>query len=80
MAREEKIDAIVAIGGGSVIDTAKGVNILLTNLEPIAQYEGIDVAANIGKILITIPTTCGTGSEVSLGAVITDKKSKRKML
>lgn len=79
IAKEENVDGIVAIGGGSVIDTAKGINILLTNPMPITQYEGSDVALNLGKVLITIPTTSGTGSEISVGAVITDEKNQRKM-
>ncbi|PNB52378.1 alcohol dehydrogenase, partial [Pseudomonas sp. GW456-E7] len=59
-ARSTQVDGIVAVGGGSSIDTAKAVNILLTNPSPIRQYEGSDLVLLNTKPLIAIPTTAGT--------------------
>lgn len=79
-ARAFKADAIVALGGGSSMDTAKAVNILLTNPSPIHAYDGIDKVAKPGKFLIAIPTTAGTGSEVTVVSVVTDTEHVRKMV
>ena len=72
-------DAIVALGGGSVMDLAKGVNILLSNPSPIHAYEGMNKAGSPAGPLYVVPTTAGSGSEVSGVAVVTDVKAKRKM-
>jgi alcohol dehydrogenase len=70
---------LLAIGGGSTMDAAKAVGILLTNGARIHDYEGID-RFNIPPLpLIAIPTTAGTGSEVSGSCVITDEQQNRKM-
>lgn len=79
-ARDEKVEAIVAIGGGSSIDAAKAINILITNESPITKYDGINNVENPTKPLIAIPTTAGTGSEVTGVTVVTDSKAKRKMV
>ncbi len=79
-ALENEVEAIIAIGGGSSIDCAKAVNILLTNPGPIHQYEGRGVVKNQTKPLIAIPTTSGTGSEVTSVTVVTDSKKLRKMV
>lgn len=79
-AREQEVDALVAIGGGSSIDCAKAVNILLTNPGPIHQYEGRDLVKNPTKPLIAVPTTAGTGSEVTAVTVVTDSKRLKKMI
>ena len=71
LAVAEKVDAVVAVGGGSSIDTAKGINVLRHNPGPLLQYAD---PANVMKKclgLIAIPTTAGTGSELSNGLVIT---------
>ena len=70
MARNEKIDGIVAVGGGSAIDTAKGINVLLNNTPPIMQYFGVQHNLKPGVPMVFIPTTSGTGSEVTNMAVI----------
>jgi len=72
IARIEKVDGVIAVGGGSVLDVGKCVSVLLTNPSPINQYLGFrdDLKPGAGSILI--PTTAGTGSEVSGAAVVTD--------
>lgn len=79
-AKEASVDALVAIGGGSSIDVAKAINILLTNPGPIKKYDGIDLVENPTKPLIAIPTTAGTGSEVTGITVVTDTIGKKKMV
>ena len=79
--KEQKCDSIVAVGGGSVIDTAKGVRMLLSqNKEDINELMGNEIL-NYGKHVpfIVVPTTSGTGSEVTLVAVIEDKIKNLKM-
>ncbi|MDM5338550.1 iron-containing alcohol dehydrogenase [Fictibacillus enclensis] len=65
-------DAIIAVGGGSPLDTAKAVAVVATNPGDISQYEGVDQFVNEPIPLIAIPTTSGTGSEVTNNTVITD--------
>jgi alcohol dehydrogenase class IV len=74
--RAEDCDLVIAVGGGSVMDAAKAIRILSTHEPPLEPYY-VDVggAARIGanlSPLICVPTTAGTGSEVSQGALITD--------
>lgn len=79
--KEQKCDSIVAVGGGSVIDTAKGVRMLLSqNKEDINELMGNEML-NYGKHIpfIVVPTTSGTGSEVTIVAVIEDKIKNLKM-
>ena len=73
------ISALIAVGGGSSIDVAKAIGILATNAGQIQDYEGIEKYQTPPLPLIAIPTTAGTGSEVSGSCVITDKASGRKM-
>jgi alcohol dehydrogenase len=78
--RREKVDGVLAIGGGSTMDTAKAANLLLTNPSPIKQYAVRGGPAfKPGKVLVLIPTTSGTGSEVTSVAVLTDAEAKRKI-
>jgi alcohol dehydrogenase class IV len=73
-------DALVAIGGGSVIDTAKGANILVSlggNL--IDDYSGAQTIGSPLKPLVAIPTTAGTGSEVTEAIVVLDEASNKKL-
>jgi alcohol dehydrogenase len=77
--RDTKLDAILAIGGGSVIDTAKAVSILYTNGGSVTDYEGAFTVKNDPLPIICVPTTAGTGSEVTFFSVITDTKRKYKM-
>lgn len=74
-----EIDWIVALGGGSPIDAAKGCNFLITNGGRIEDYRGSGKAAHPLKPMVAIPTTAGTGSEVQRFALISDKKTRQKM-
>ena len=78
--RKKKCDAILAIGGGSPIDTAKAVNILVSEGgDDIAKYSGAGVLTRPLKPFIAIPTTAGTGSEVTSVAVIADTQKEVKL-
>lgn len=79
VARKANPDAVVAIGGGSTIDTAKGINMLLHNPSPVLQYAGHGTIKKRGKFLLTIPTTFGTSSEFTFGMVISDSKNHCKV-
>lgn len=80
LAKDFKADAIVAVGGGSSMDTAKAVNVLLSNPAPINQYDGMFLVKNPLGPLFAIPTTSGTGSEVTTVSVVTDLENKKKMV
>jgi len=78
LAKTEKVDALVAVGGGSSIDTAKSVAVLFTNGGELRRFEGLHKISKPGITLLAVPTTAGTGSEVTMFAVITDNQNKRK--
>lgn len=71
---------IIAVGGGSPMDTAKAAALLATNGGNIRDYEGFDKFSNPILPLFTVPTTVGTGSEVTKGAVISDPERHAKMV
>jgi alcohol dehydrogenase class IV len=73
-------EVIVAVGGGSALDAAKAIAILATNPGPLSQYMGYHKIPKAGVPLIAVPTTAGTGSEVSKVAVITDTERNVKMM
>ncbi len=74
-------DSLIAVGGGSAIDTAKGVNIVITEKsDDLSRFMGAEMLKKPMKPLIVVPTTSGTGSEVTLVAVINDTKKSMKML
>ena len=78
--RELGCDSLLALGGGSVIDTAKAVNILATlGGERLLDYAGADCLTRPLNPLAVVPTTAGTGSEVTLVAVLKDEGSGRKV-
>ncbi|MBF0210146.1 MAG: iron-containing alcohol dehydrogenase [Desulfamplus sp.] len=78
--RQNRCDSLVALGGGSVIDTAKGVNILVTeNADDLLKFSGAEMLKKKMQPLVVIPTTSGTGSEVTVVAVISDVKRNLKM-
>ena len=76
----EGCDVIVSVGGGSAIDCGKGIAVKLTNSGEFSDYMGIDKIPNIGAPLIAIPTTGGTGSEVTKVTVLTDTERNVKMM
>ncbi len=77
--KAEKCDAIVAVGGGSSIDCAKGVGIRVARpATPLSKLAGILKVVHPLPLLIAIPTTAGTGSEVTLAAVIVDARTRHK--
>ena len=78
-ARTHGIDCIVAVGGGSSMDCAKGVNFLLTNGGRMADYKGFGKAAKPMLPSVGVPTTAGTGSEAQCYALITDEKTHLKL-
>lgn len=79
LAREHGIELIVAIGGGSALDCAKGINLVLTNGGTIEDYWGFGKAQNPLLPLVAIPATAGTGSEAQSYALITQAATGRKM-
>lgn len=76
LCKESGCDCVVAIGGGSSIDTGKGINVLRFNEGQILDYAAKNMKPCAG--LIVVPTTAGTGSELSNGAIITDSKNNVK--
>jgi alcohol dehydrogenase len=79
MARAAAIDAIIGLGGGSSMDTAKGCNFLLTNGGRMQDYWGVGKATKPMLPFIAIPTPAGTGSECQSAALIADEDTHQKM-
>lgn len=75
---KEKCDIVLALGGGSPIDCAKGINLAYTNNTPVNSFEGIDEVKIPGLPLICIPTTAGTSADISQFSIINDSKLQRK--
>ncbi len=75
-------DCIVAIGGGSAMDTAKAIGIIITNPEyaDVRSLEGVAPTKNPCVPIIAVPTTAGTAAEVTINYVITDVEKKRKFV
>ena len=75
-------DCIIAIGGGSPMDTAKAIGIIITNPEyaDVRSLEGVAPTKNACVPIIAIPTTAGTAAEVTINYVITDVEKKRKFV
>lgn len=71
-------DTVVALGGGSSIDAGKAIAVLATNGGKALDYEGRDRFTKEPATVIAIPTTCGTGSEVTPGAVLSDEERRIK--
>ena len=82
VAQMNNIDAIVAVGGGSVIDTAKAISIIMTNPEHsgVVSLAGAVETRNKGVPLMALPTTAGTAAEVTINYVITDELNMKKMV
>jgi alcohol dehydrogenase class IV len=77
-AKQEGTDLIIGFGGGSSLDIAKVTSILLTNPGKVDLFFGIDLVPNPGIPMILVPTTAGTGSEVTPIAILSDTKEKLK--
>jgi len=77
--RTDNCDGIVALGGGSPIDTAKTISVLAANGGTARQYMGTDAVPEPGAGVIALPTTSGTGSEATRVVVIADSETKLKM-
>ena len=75
-------DYIIAIGGGSSMDTAKGIGIIITNPEfaDVRSLEGVAPTKNKSVPIFAVPTTAGTAAEVTINYVITDAEKNRKMV
>jgi alcohol dehydrogenase class IV len=78
--RDGDFDSLVAIGGGSSIDTAKGMSVLFANGGSMRDWKVPAEIPQLGPPLIAIPTTAGTGSEVTRFTVVTDTETDEKML
>jgi len=76
---QEQCNAIVALGGGSVIDCAKGIGIACSNKNHILDFEGVDQVLRPIPPLLCIPTTSGTASEVSQSAIVLNEQRKTKI-
>lgn len=77
-AREFKADVTVGVGGGSALDAAKAVAVMVNNEGKITQYAGLNQVRNPGLPIVCIPTTAGTGSEVTIWTVISEKENRMK--
>ena len=77
-----KADSIIAIGGGSAMDTAKAVGIIIANpkFADVRSLEGVAPTKNPSKPILAVPTTAGTAAEVTINYVITDVEKKRKFV
>ncbi len=80
--KQNNIDSIVAVGGGSSIDAAKAIGIISTNEEfsDVISLQGVTPSKNKSLPLIALPTTAGTAAEVTINYVITDNNTKKKMV
>ena len=80
--REVEADVIVTVGGGSAMDTAKGISIIMTNpdREDVVSLNGLSNTKHKGLPVIALPTTHGTAAEVTINYVITDEERQIKMV
>ena len=76
--KENKCDILIALGGGSSMDTAKMSSVVATNGGKVPDYFGVNKVPKAGIPVIAVPTTAGTGSEASPAAVFVDKEAKAK--
>ncbi len=77
--REQGADAVVGLGGGSSMDIAKAAAVIRTNPDPIETYRGVNLVPKPGLPTVLVPTTAGTGSEVTSIAVLSDTVNKVKV-
>lgn len=79
LAKSEGCDIVIGVGGGSSLDTAKSIGLMLRNNGNIRDYIGLDKVPGPGAPVIAVPTTAGTGSEITRFSVMSDKKAKAKL-
>jgi alcohol dehydrogenase class IV len=79
-AQDTQADALVAVGGGSSIDTAKMAATLMTNGGTVLDYVGIDKVPKPAAPVVAIPTTAGTGAEITINSVIADPEQHKKLV
>jgi len=79
-ARDAGADAFVAVGGGSSIDTAKMAAVLMTNGGTVLDYVGVDKVPKPAAPVVAIPTTAGTGAEITINSVIADPEQHKKLV
>ncbi|GIQ68885.1 iron-containing alcohol dehydrogenase [Xylanibacillus composti] len=79
VAASEGCDIVVGLGGGSALDTAKAIGLMMTNKGHIRDYVGINRVPRKGAPVIAVPTTAGTGSEITIWSVLSDKSAKVKL-
>ena len=75
----ERCDMVIGVGGGSSLDSAKAIAVAATNPLPLSQYAGLNKVQNKPLPVIAIPTTAGTGSEVSFWSVMTNEENRVKI-
>ena len=78
MARAEGVDCVASVGGGSSLDTAKLIALLLNTDQPIAEMYGVNLARGTRLPLVLAPTTAGTGSEVTPISIVTTGTNEKK--
>ena len=80
--KDNENDSLIAVGGGSSIDTAKAIGIIIANPEfaDVRSLEGVAPTKNPCSPIIAVPTTAGTAAEVTINYVITDEEKNRKMV
>ncbi|WP_261131600.1 iron-containing alcohol dehydrogenase [Bacillus sp. Marseille-Q3570] len=79
LAKKSACDLVIGVGGGSALDTAKSVGLMLKNAGNIRDYVGLDKIPSPGIPVIAVPTTAGTGSEITRFSVLSDKEAKAKL-
>lgn len=77
--KKKNCQAVIAVGGGSPMDCAKGISIVSSNQKHVLSFEGVDEVGNPGPPLICIPTTAGSSADVSQFAIINDSNRKVKV-
>lgn len=78
LAKAKECDVIIGVGGGSALDVAKVIGVMLTNPGNIRDYSGMGKIGLSGAPVIAIPTTAGTGSELTIWSVLSEKEKKQK--
>ncbi len=79
LAKSRGCDIVVGVGGGSALDTAKSIALMLVHPGNIRDYVGLDKVTGPGAPIIAVPTTAGTGSEITRFSVLSDKGAKAKL-